>query len=98
MSFRTAPVLITNLSTSNIAPWWNVGGVFKITKSDLINDHLMVILAPLNKDVVGFDVYDVSVFTIHKAKYIKSRPDRYGQCPDGAARQRHVTHLSVFVW
>ena len=58
----------------------------------------MAVLASLNKDVIGFDVYDVSMVTIHKFKYMKSRADRYGQCPDGAARQCHATHLSVFAW
>jgi len=64
MSFRTAPILVAHLSTSNIAAGRYEGWVFEITETDLINDNSMAILAPLDQDVVRFDIYDVLAIII----------------------------------
>ena len=71
MSFRTAPILVAHLSTSNVAAGWDVGGVFEITETDLINNNSMAGLAPLDQDVVWFDVCDVLAVIIKGAEYLK---------------------------
>lgn len=91
ISFRTAPVLIAHLSTPNVAAGRNVGGIFEITETNLINCYSVAALAPLNKDVVRFDVYDALAIIIKKAG---RSPDRYAQCSLGAAQQDHPMYLS----
>ncbi len=71
MSFRTAPILVAHLSTSNVAAGRDVGWVFEITETDLINDNSMAGLAPLDQDVVRFDVYDFLAVIIKEAGCLK---------------------------
>ena len=71
MGFRTAPVLVAYLSALNVAAGWNVGGVFEVTETDLINDDSMAGSAPLDQDVVRFDVYDALAIIIKEAGRIK---------------------------
>ena len=67
MGFRAAPVLIAYLFTSNVDPGRDVGGVFEITETDLINENSMTFLAPLDEDIVRFDFYDNLVANINGA-------------------------------
>ena len=67
MSFRIAPILVAHLSSPNIAAGWNVGGVFEIAETDLINEDCMTGLAPLDQDIVRFNVYGVLAVFIEDA-------------------------------
>lgn len=67
MSFWTAPILVAYLSTPNVAARRNVGGVFEVSETNLINDGSVAALAPLHKNVVWFNVYNELAMIIQKA-------------------------------
>lgn len=99
MSFWTAPILIAHLSTPDVAARRNVGGVFEITKSNLINDDPLAALAPLDKNIVRFDVYDVLAIIIARKPSVEgSLSDQYAQCFHGAAQQDQAMYLSKCAW
>ncbi len=99
MSFWAAPILIAYLSTPDVATGGDVGGVFEITETNLINDYSVAALAPLDKNVVRFDVYGVLAIMITKKSGVeRSLPDQYAQCFHGAAQQDHAMYLSKCAW
>lgn len=71
MSFRTAPILVAYLSSPNVAAGWNIGRIFEITETNLINDDAIVDLAPLDQDIVRFDVYGVLAIIVEEAGHMK---------------------------
>lgn len=57
MRFRTAPILVANLSATDVAAGGNMGRVLEITEPNLINVHSLSVFAPLDKYVVRFDIF-----------------------------------------
>ena len=64
MSFRAAPVPITNLASTDVLTSWHVVRVFEVTKADLLNCRALVGLLPLDQNIIRLNVCELLVVVV----------------------------------
>jgi hypothetical protein len=57
MRFGTPPHPVACLFSDHVAPWRDMGCIFEVSELDFVNLDFIIVVLPVDEDVVWFDVY-----------------------------------------